>query len=457
MSSVEIYNPATGKLIESMAADDEAAVAAKVDVVKAASPAWAAKPLQERLSILATFRALVAAHTDDLARTTTRETGKPITQARNEVRGLDGRLAFFLEHMASQAATLTVHQEAGLQEQISWEPLGVVGNISAWNYPYFVGGNVFVPALLTGNGVVYKPSEFALGTGLKIADLLWQAGVPKDVFAVVVGGGAAGAALLQAPINALFFTGSYATGVRVAQQAARNLCKVQLELGGKDPIYVMDDADVAAAAAAVADGAFYNAGQSCCAVERIYVHEAIYDAFVRHFVETVDTFVIGDPNDESTYIGPLTRPTQLEVLADQVSDAQAHGGKVLRGGERLARPGFYFAPTVIAHANHSMKLMRDESFGPVIGIQKVRDDHEATVLMQDTVYGLTAGVYGKDLARAKTILRSMKTGSVYFNCCDRVSPRLPWSGRGHSGLGSTLSTLGIQAFMQPKAWHLRQA
>jgi acyl-CoA reductase-like NAD-dependent aldehyde dehydrogenase len=452
---LSIWNPATGEVVDSLPADDAAAVAEKVALVKAGCGAWAATPLAKRIETLSAFRSLVSQNVESLAQTTSRETGKPISQALNEVRGLDGRLAFFLEHTAAQLQTLTVHSEPGLQEQITWEPLGVVGNISAWNYPYFVGGNVFVPALLTGNGVVYKPSEFAVKTGLAIAKLLWQAGVPESALQVIVGGGAAGAAMLDSGINAAFFTGSYATGVRVAEHAARHLLKVQLELGGKDPVYVMEDADVATAASATADGAFYNAGQSCCAVERIYVHESIYDAFVDHFVKTVDTFVVGDPSDDKTYIGPLTRPAQLDVLAEQVRDAREHGGKVLRGGARLDRPGFYFAPTVVADANHRMKLMRDESFGPVIGICKVSGDEEAALLMNDTAYGLTAGVYGVDRERAMRILSAMNTGSVYFNCCDRVSPRLPWSGRGHSGLGSTLSTLGIQTFVQPKAWHLR--
>lgn len=454
-ATLQVWNPATGQVVNTLQADTPETVAQKVAAVKTGRGAWAAVPVAERADVLTRFRGLVAQNLDDLAQTTTNETGKPLTQAQNEVRAFDARLAFFIEHAAASLEAHLVHQEANLQERITWEPLGVVANISAWNYPYFVGGNVFVPALLTGNAVVYKPSEFAANTGTKLVNLLWQAGVPKEALALVVGGGAAGAALLESPIDAVFFTGSYATGVRVASQAATHLLKVQLELGGKDPIYVMEDADVASAAEATADGAFYNAGQSCCAVERLYVHERIYDAFVDQFAKTVDGFVVGEPLDPKTYIGPLTRAAQLDVLEAQVADALAHGGHVIRGGQRLQRPGFYFAPTVIVNANHQMQLMREESFGPIIGIQKVSGDDEAAALMKDTPYGLTAGVYGKDKARASKLLATMNTGTVYFNCCDRVSPRLPWSGRGHSGLGTTLSTLGIAAFLQPKAWHLR--
>ena len=235
------------------------------------------------------------------------------------------------------------------------------------------------------------------------------------------------------------------------------MVKLQLELGGKDPAYVCDDVDVPSAAASLADGAMYNTGQSCCSVERIYVHAAIHDAFVDAFVREVRGFMTSDPTDEAAYIGPLTRAPQLDVLDQQVADAQAKGAKLLLGGQRLAGPGNWFAPTVFSHVDHSMALMREESFGPIIGIQKVVDDDDAVRLMNDTDYGLTASVYTHDEARARRLMARLHAGSVYWNCCDRVSPRLPWSGLGHSGIGLTLSTYGIEAFTRPKAWHMRTA
>lgn len=340
------------------------------------------------------------------------------------------------------------------EERISYEPLGVVANISAWNYPYFVGGNVFVPALLTGSAVLYKPSEYALNTGLAIANLWKEAGLPAHVFTTVVGGGAVGAALLEQPVDAVFFTGSYATGKKIAAVASQRFIPVQLELGGKDPIYVRPDVPIAKVVGGVADGAFYNTGQSCCSVERIYVHKDIFDAFVEAFVTEVKSYVIGDPSDEKTYIGPLARKEQLSFLEAQVADAVAKGAKVLCGGKRMDRKGYYFEPTVLVQVNHEMDVMREESFGPIIGIQAVASDEEAIQLMNDTRYGLTAGVYTLDQKKALALLDKLNAGSAYWNCCDRVSPRLPWSGRKDSGLGSTLSHLGIRAFLKPKAWHL---
>jgi acyl-CoA reductase-like NAD-dependent aldehyde dehydrogenase len=252
----------------------------------------------------------------------------------------------------------------------------------------------------------------------------------------------------------VFFTGSYPTGRRIAETVAPYLTRVQLELGGKDPVYVCDDVDPASAAAGLADGAFYNNGQSCCSVERIYVHQLVADEFIDHFVATVEGFVSGDPTDPETYLGPLTRAAHLDVLDAQIADAVARGATIRTGGGPAG--GGWFQPTVLTGVTADMLVMRDETFGPVIGIQVVAHDAEAVALMNDTEYGLTAGVYTADEARARAVLAQVSAGSAYWNCCDRVSPRLPWSGRGHSGVGSTLSRAGILTFAQPKAWHLRR-
>ena len=455
MNRLKIENPASGAVIAEVAADDMASVTAKAMDARVAQRAWAAATLADRKACLASFRGLLVEELEVLARTLTAEVGKPVTQSRNEINGLLARIDFFLAEVESSTAAQTVLDDGGMRERISHEPLGVVANISAWNYPYFVGGNVFVPALLTGNAVLYKPSEYATLTGLHIARLLHESGVPADVFVPLVGAGDVGGALLVQHIDGMFFTGSHGTGKRIAEAVGPRMVRLQLELGGKDPTYVCEDAAVKPAAESLADGAMYNTGQSCCSVERIYVHERIHDRFVEAFVSAVQGFKLGDPMDEATYIGPLTRAPQIQVLELQVKDALAKGALLRCGGRRLDRPGNWFEPAVLVNVDHTMELMREESFGPVIGIQKVRDDDEAIALMNDTRYGLTAGVYTPDEARATRILSQVRAGSVYWNCCDRVSPRLPWSGVGDSGIGLTLSCYGIQAFTRPKAWHLR--
>jgi acyl-CoA reductase-like NAD-dependent aldehyde dehydrogenase len=457
---MRIFNPANDEILKDIAEDDASAIREKFASAKQAQRSWAVQPVAERLAVIERFRELVRERTEPLAAVLTSEVGKPITQSRNELKALIARIDFFLEHTPAELNDEIVldAKSERLEERIAFEPLGVVANISAWNYPYFVGANVFVPALLTGNAVLYKPSELATLTGLEIHRALSDAGVPEGVFTPIIGGGAAGATLLEQPVNGVFFTGSLGTGQKIASAVAPRMVRLQLELGGKDPAYVTEEVDVASAAAAVADGAFYNAGQSCCAVERIYVHHSIWDGFLAAFVETVKGFELGDPADERTYIGPLARRgAQIEVLEQQVRDATSKGARVLVGGKRAERSGNYFEPTVLVGVNHGMAVMKDESFGPIIGLMKVGSDEEALELMADTEFGLTAAVYSKSQPRAERVLRALSVGSAYWNCCDRVSPRLPWSGRQHSGIGSTLSKYGIRAFLEPKAFHLRGA
>ncbi|HTJ81854.1 MAG TPA: aldehyde dehydrogenase family protein [Polyangiaceae bacterium] len=453
--TLRIENPATGALVTEVPSDSPTDVTAKVARARAAQPAWAARPIDERLEAIRRFRTWIVDDKERLAALTTSEVGKPLQQSRNELGGLLGRIDFFLENSTAVLADEVVLNDPTqkLLERIAHEPLGVVTNISAWNYPYFVGANAFLPALIAGNAVLYKPSELSTLTGLAMVEALHKSGVPADIMVPVVGAGDVGAAILREPIDGAFFTGSYATGAKIAEAAAKRIMTSQLELGGKDPVYVTDDVDVASAAAATADGAFYNCGQSCCAVERIYVHENVYDAFVEAFVAEVKGFKVGDPTAEGTYIGPMTRKGQLDVLDTQIADAKQKGATVLVGGARRAGPGNWYDPTVLTGVTHDMLVMKDESFGPVIGIMRVSSDEQALTLMNDTEYGLTAGVYGRDRDRARRILSRVNAGSAYWNCCDRVSPRLPWSGRGHSGLGVTLSKYGILAFTRTKAWH----
>ena len=453
---MNITNPATGTLITTVEEDTSSSIEKKYNQARQGQIEWVATPLAERLAAIRKFSELLASEADELALTLTREMGKPLNQAHNELRGAQGRIQYFLDNAERWLVDETVQQTDELTEKIVYEPLGVIANISAWNYPYLVGVNVFIPALLAGNGVLYKPSEYTTLTGLKIGELLHQAGVLTDAFQVVAGGAEVGKALLELPLDGYFFTGSYRTGKSIYEAVAPRMVPCQLELGGKDPLYVSaDNQNIAKAAQAAAEGAFYNNGQSCCAVERIYVHQDVYPAFVEAFVAEVKQFQVGNPEEEGVFIGPLARPEQLDTLRQQVQDAVGQGAELLAGGEVLERDGYYFAPTVLTNVHHEMQVMREESFGPIIGVQSVTDDEEAVFLMQDTDYGLTAAVYGDSQEVAEEILAQINSGSAYWNCCDRVSATLPWTGRGHSGIGTTLSYQGIRAFTKPKAYHLK--
>ncbi|MEO6719500.1 MAG: aldehyde dehydrogenase family protein [Ferruginibacter sp.] len=453
---MKIINPATEETIAKLEEDTQASLQEKFEKLKIGQPLWASVSVEDRVAVIAKFYELLDTYKDELALTLTSEMGKPLQQSYNEINGARSRIKFFIDNAAKYLAPEWITTKGATREKIVYEPLGVIANISAWNYPYLVGVNVFIPALLGGNTVFYKPSEYTTLTGLHIGKLLHEAGVPESCFQVAIGGAETGAYLLALPLDGYYFTGSHKTGKHIAEKVAPKLVPLQLELGGKDPLYVMDDvADIEKTAADALEGAVYNNGQSCCAVERIYVHEKIYDAFVASFADQCSRLIIGDPMDKNTGIGPLSRKEQQEFLMGQLADATSKGATVLYGGNIIKGKGFFMEPTVVVNVDHSMSLMKEESFGPMIGIQKVKNDAEAAVLMQDTEYGLTAAVYSQSYERAEAIFQQVNTGTVYWNCCDRVSAGLPWSGRKSSGLGSTLSYQGIRAFVQPKAYHIR--
>lgn len=453
--SLDVRNPATGELIRNVAVTEPGEITQKVQRARRAQRAWGELAYGERARLISGFAALLEAETEACARITSSEMGKPIRQARNELLAVQERIAWNVEIAGQLIAPVDVGQAGETEERVTFEPIGLVAHISAWNYPYFVGLNTIVPALLTGNAVLYKPSEHATLTGLRLVDLLHRAGVPVDIVQSVVGAGPTGAALVASDIDMCCFTGSYPTGRAVAAAAADRLLRVQLELGGKDAAYVCDGVDVEAVALAVAEGAVYNAGQSCSAIERVYVHESVYDAFVSALVEVVGASTVGDPDDEATDIGPLARHDQLDVLDAQLADAVGKGARVLCGGARLERPGQWFAPTVLVDVDDRMAVMREESFGPIVPVARVRDDDDAIARMDDTDFGLGAAVFTSDRARAERILGRLDVGNAYWNVSDRSCVRLPWAGRRHSGTGVSMSTSGVRAFVREKAWHLR--
>jgi len=453
---MKIINPATEQVLRELPEDNRESLEKKIDALRSAQPPWYKQQLSKRIQIIKKFSELLAENIESLSSVLTSEVGKPLQQSRNEIKGAQSRIQWLTDHAEKYLSDEIMTCEGGLEERIAYEPLGVVCNISAWNYPYLVGINVFIPALLAGNAVMYKPSEYSTLTALEIEKLLKQAGIPENNFQVAVGDRRVGEFLLELDFDGYFFTGSYKTGKYIYEKVALKMVPCQCEMGGKDPLYVTDDvSDVKSVAIATADGAFYNNGQSCCAVERIYVNENVYERYIEEFVKEVASWKVGSPAQDGTYIGPLSRKEQVAILEDQVRDAVDKGATVLTGGKKINDKGFFFEPTVLVNVNHNMKIMKDESFGPVIGIMKVKDDKEAIELMKDTEYGLTASVYSADRKRAESILREIDTGTGYWNCCDRVSAALPWSGRKHSGFGVTLSHAGLRAFTKPKAYHLK--
>lgn len=451
-----IQNPANGDTLAELEKDNFETVHAKLQKLKEGQKAWKQKPLAERISIIRDYHNLLERDIEQLSITLTEEVGKPLQQSRNEINGSRRRIEWMIENAHLSLSEEIMSQSENMTELIRHEPLGVICNISAWNYPYLVGTNVFIPALLAGNAVMYKPSEYATLSGLHIERLLKEAGVPDAVFQIVIGAGDVGSLLLDLPLDGYFFTGSYATGKKIYEAVAKKMVPCNCELGGKDPLYVTDDIlDIKSVAEGTADGAFYNNGQSCCAVERIYIHEKIYADYLDAFVKEVNSWKLGNPKEEGVYLGALSRPSQLSFLEDQVNDAVSKGAVLLTSGGRINGDGYFFKPTVLTKVDHTMKVMKEESFGPIIGIMKVSNDAEAIALMNDTAYGLTASVYSSNQKRAEGILEQMDSGTGYWNCCDRVSAALPWSGRKHSGFGSSLSHLGMRAFTKPKAYHLR--
>jgi acyl-CoA reductase-like NAD-dependent aldehyde dehydrogenase len=453
---MKIVNPATEEVIAELEEDTRESIVEKLEQLRSAQPGWSDVPLATRIEVIKKFGALLKEHIEELSNILTSEVGKPLQQSRNEVNGAISRIQWLTDFATPYLSDEIMSQSPGMVEKITYEPLGVVCNISAWNYPFLVGVNVFVPALLAGNAVLYKPSEYATLTGLEIEKLFIQAGVSEDAFKTAIGAKAVGEVLLDMPLDGYFFTGSYKTGKHIYERVSSKMVPCQCEMGGKDPLYIADDvADIKNAAAGTADGAFYNNGQSCCSVERIYVHEKVFDQYVEEFVKEVKGYKVGAPSESGVYIGPLARKEQVDFIDQQVSEAVKYGATLHTGGKRPEGKGYYYEPTVLTEVTHQMSVMQDESFGPVIGIMKVKDDEEAVSLMGDTSYGLTAAVYCAEQKRAVDILKRINTGTGYWNCCDRVSAALPWSGRNHSGFGVTLSHAGLRAFTKPKAYHIK--
>lgn len=455
--SLKVFNPATEELIKEIPSDTPESLKHKYEALRKALPSFRKTTVRDRILMMSKFADLLRINKDRLALILSEEMGKPLSEALGEIQGAAVKTQFFLQESEKHLRKEKVNHDGTTEEYISYDPLGVVANISAWNYPYLVGVNIFVPALICGNVVFYKPSEYSSLTGIEIEKLLIEAGFPPEVFKLAIGAKEVGQALLELPLDGYFFTGSYKTGLHIAKTVAPKLVPIALELGGKDPLYVTDQViSLKETAESAVSGAFYNNGQSCCSVERIYVHEDVYDEFLEHFLQAVSELKVGNPMEKGVTQGAISRKEHLSFLADQVKDALSKGAELRAGGSIIEGPGFFFEPTVLTNVTHDMKVMKEETFGPIIGIQKVSNDEEAIALMNDTSFGLTASVYTSKRDRGEALMDQLDAGTCYLNCCDRVSGYTPWSGRKNSGLGMTLSFHGIYTFVKPKAWHLRQ-
>ncbi|MCL4216399.1 MAG: aldehyde dehydrogenase family protein [Candidatus Hydrogenedentes bacterium] len=457
---LKIINPATEDVAFTLPLLQENAVDGLVEQARNAYGAWRFVPVAERIDLVRKAMEQFRAKGETIATDITRQMGKPLTQARRELTTMLDRA----EHMAGIAEHTLADEFApaqkGFSKYIRHEPLGVVLDIAAWNYPLLIAVNVVVPAVLAGNAVIIKHSNRTPLCGAAFTDAFTAAGAPDGLVQHIVANHAVTEKFIRhGGVNYVSFTGSTGGGREINRNAADRFINVGLELGGKDPAYVCADAPFDFAVDNCVDGAFYNAGQSCCAIERVYVDRAIYDDFVEAYAARTREYRLGDPMDDATSIGPLASKGAREFLEDQVKDAVAKGGRLVVDPAEFDAPGkgWYAAPAVVADAPQDCGLMQEESFGPVIGIRAVDSADEALSLMNDSPYGLTASIWTQDPERARWMGERVETGTFFMNRCDYVDPALAWTGVKDTGRGCTLSPLGLLQLTQPKSMHLRTA
>jgi acyl-CoA reductase-like NAD-dependent aldehyde dehydrogenase len=453
-----VDNPFTGEPACTIALADEITVGITLDRARAAAAVWRASKLHDRIAVCERAVAALEKNATRVAADIARMMGKPIAQGLGEVKTAAAR-ARHLMSVAEKALTDTVLPPlAGFERRIVREPLGVVFDLPAWNYPLLTAVGCVVTSVLSGNSVIVKHSPRSPLCGDHFARAFAAAQAPEHVVQSLHCDHPTSEKIVgDERVDHVVFTGSVFGGHRMVEASAKRFLHPCLELGGNDPAYVAPDCDLAKTVENVVDGAIYNAGQSCCAVERVYVHKSIYGRFLEMAEPLVRAYVMGDPLSDKTTLGPIAQPAHLPELEALVQDAKARGARVIAGGKRTSvdERGRFFEATLVADCNHSMKLFRQESFGPIVPVMPVESDDEALSKMNDSHYGLTASVWTRDRERALRFGRVLEAGTVYMNRCDYLDPALPWSGWKDSGRGVSLSTLGFDAVTRPKALHFR--
>ncbi len=458
MKPIQLISPVDGSVYAErtpLTLDAAKAAAARA---KAAQKPWAARPLAERIALVKTAVANLNANAPKIVEELAWQMGRP-TRFGGEFGGVNARTDYMSDIAAATLAPQTIEDSDKFRRYIAREALGVVFIVAPWNYPYLTTINTLVPALIAGNTVVLKHASQTMLVGERLADAFHAAGIPADVFQNVVLDHATTEHLIaNRAFNFVNFTGSVGGGQAIERAAAGTFTPLGLELGGKDPGYVRADANLDAAVDTLMDGAMFNAGQCCCGIERIYVHESLYDAFVEKAVAWVKTLKLGNPFDADSTLGPMANKRFAAVVRGQIAEAVAAGAKALIDPALFPADdgGAYLAPQVLVNVDHSMRVMMEESFGPVVGIMKVKDDAEALKLMNDSPYGLTASIWTEDYDTAAALGAQIETGTIFMNRADYLDPALCWTGCKDTGRGGSLSYLGFLSVTRPKSYHLKK-
>jgi acyl-CoA reductase-like NAD-dependent aldehyde dehydrogenase len=456
---IRVISPVDGEVYAERALAGEAEIAGALERARRTQEAWRKVPVAERAAILGRSVDAFVARRDEIARELTWQMGRPIRYSPNEVSGFEERARYMIDVAEQALADVQVGHKPGFTRFIRKVPLGVAFIVAPWNYPYLTAVNGVVPALLAGNAVILKHSAQTPLCAERMGEAFAAGGLPAGVFQHLhLSHDAAARIIASGSVDFVSFTGSVAGGRGVQEAASQRFLEVGLELGGKDPAYVRPDADLDHAIENLADGAFFNSGQSCCAIERIYVHRDVYDRFVDGLVELARSYRLDDPTDPATTLGPLVRPAAAEFVRAQIHDAVAAGATVHLQAEAFSKdaPGSaYLAPQILTDVDHSMRIMTEETFGPAVGVMPVASDEVAIRLMNDNRYGLTAAIWTADEDAAIQIGDQVETGTWFMNRCDYLDPALAWTGVKASGRGCSLSPLQYERLTRPKSFHLR--